>query len=91
MIQSLLRTRKKVESEKEKFAAEMALKHDEMKAAAEQAKMEMDKHLYIHRDVMDIQKREIDMKLQAIITQMTQHVDEIRKRFLELEHKLKHK
>jgi len=53
MIPSLLR-RKKVEFEREKFAIEMALRHDEMKAAAEQAKMEMDQHMQIHRDVMDI-------------------------------------
>jgi hypothetical protein len=62
-----------------------------MKAAAEQAKMEMDQHMQIHRDVMDIQKQEIDMKMQAINVQMTQHVDQMRNRFLELEHKLKHK
>ncbi len=41
----------------------MALRRDEMKVAAEQAKMEMDQHMQIHRDVMDIQKREIDMKM----------------------------
>jgi hypothetical protein len=62
-----------------------------MKAAAEQTKMEMDQHMQIHRDVMDIQKQEIDMKMQAINVQMTQHVDQMRNRFLELEHKLKHK
>jgi hypothetical protein len=55
-ILSLLRIRKKVEFEREKFAVEMALRHDEMKAATEQAKMEMDQHMQIHRDVMDIQK-----------------------------------
>jgi hypothetical protein len=33
----------------------MAFKCDEMKAAAEQAKMEMDRHMQIHRDDMDIQ------------------------------------
>jgi hypothetical protein len=69
----------------------MALKHDEMKVAADLAKMEMDQCMQIHRDVMDIQKQEIDMKMQAINAQMTQHVDQMRIRFLELEHKLKHK
>jgi hypothetical protein len=69
----------------------MALRHDEMKAAAEQAKMEMDQHMQIHRDVMDIQKREIDMKMQAINLQMSQHANKMKMRFLELEHKMKHK
>jgi hypothetical protein len=69
----------------------MALRRDEMKVAAEQAKMEMDQHMQIHRDVMDIQKREIDMKMQAINLQMSQHADEMKMRFLELEHKMKHK
>jgi hypothetical protein len=69
----------------------MAFKHDEMKAAAEQAKMEMDKHMQIHRDMMDIQKQEIEMKMQAINVQMTQHADQMRIRFLELEQKLKNK
>ncbi len=69
----------------------MAFKHGEMKAAAEQAKMEMDQHMQIHRDVMDIQKQEIGMKMQAINVQMTQHVDQMRIRFLELKHKLKNK
>ncbi len=81
MIQSLL-----IEFEKEKFASKMTLKHDEMKAAAELAKMEMDQHMQSHRDVMDIQKWEIDMKMQVINVQMTQHVDQMRIRFLELEH-----
>jgi len=41
--------------------------------------------------VMDIQKREVDMKMQAINLQMSQHADKIKIRFLELEHKMKHK
>ncbi len=61
MILSLLRMRKKVEFEKEKFSIEMALRHDEMKAAADRAKMEMDQCMQIHRDVMDIQKKDIVM------------------------------
>jgi hypothetical protein len=69
----------------------MAFKRDEMKAAAEQAKVEMEQHMQIHRDVMDIQKQEIETKMQAINVQMTQHVDQMRIRFLELEHKLKNK
>jgi hypothetical protein len=69
----------------------MAFKRDEMKAAAEQAKMEMDQHMQIHRDVMDIQKQEIETKMQAINVQMTQHAYQMRIRFLELEHKLKNK
>jgi hypothetical protein len=47
--------------------------------------------MQIHRDVMDIQKQEIEMKMQAINVQMTQHADQIRIRFLELEQKLKNK
>jgi len=69
----------------------MVLRRDEMKVAAEQAKMEMDQHMQIHRDVMDIQKREIDTKMQAINLQMSQHADEMKMRFLELEHKMKNK
>ena len=62
-----------------------------MKTAAEPAKMEMDQHMQIHIDVMDIQKREIDTKMQAINLQMSQHADKMKMRFLELEHKMKHK
>jgi hypothetical protein len=69
----------------------MALRRDEMKVAAEQAKMEMDQRMQIHRDVMDIQKQEIATKMQAINLQMSQHADEMKMRFLELEHKMKHK
>jgi hypothetical protein len=49
-----------------KFAAKIALKHDEMKAAAEQAKIEMDQCMHIQRNVMKIQKREIGTKMQSI-------------------------
>jgi hypothetical protein len=56
----------------------MALRCDEMKAAAEPAKMEMDQHMQIHRDVMDIQKQEIDTKMQAINLQMSQHADKMK-------------
>jgi len=69
----------------------MALRRDEMKVAAEQAKMEMDQHMQIHRDVMDIQKQEIATKMQAINLQMSQRANEMKMRFLELEHKMKHK
>jgi len=40
---------------------------------------------------MDIQKQEIATKMQAINLQMSQHADEMKMRFLELEHKMKHK
>jgi hypothetical protein len=49
-----------------------------MKTAAEPAKMEMDQHMQIHRDVMDIQKQEIDTKMQAINLQMSQHADKMK-------------
>jgi hypothetical protein len=46
-----------------KFAAKIVLKHDEMKTAAEQAKLEICQCMHIQRNVMKIQKREIGTKM----------------------------
>lgn len=70
---------------------EVELKRDEMKEAAERARMEMEQRMQIHRDMMTIQKQEIEAKVQSIQFQIAQHNGDMKLRFLELEQKMKKK
>ncbi len=69
----------------------MNLRRDEMQLTAEQARMQMEQHMQIHRDTMAMQKQQIDAQVQSIQLQITQHNDDMKIRFLELEQKLKNK
>jgi hypothetical protein len=60
-----------------------------MKSAAEQAKMQMDQQMQIHKDTRAIQKQQIDAQVQSIQVLITQNNDERKMRFLELDKKLK--
>jgi hypothetical protein len=81
--------KKKLELEQKRFEMEVELKRDEMKEAAERARMEMEQRMQIHRDMMTIQKQEIEAKVQSIQFQIAQHNDDMKMRFLELEQKNK--
>jgi hypothetical protein len=53
--------------------------------------MEMEQRMQIHRDMMTIQKQEIEAKVQSIQFKIAQHNDDMKMRFFELEQKMKKK
>jgi hypothetical protein len=60
----------------------------EMKEAAERARMEILQRMQIHRDMMPIQKQEIEDKVQCIQNQVAQHNSDMKLRVLQLEQKM---
>jgi hypothetical protein len=59
-----------------------------MKEAAERARMEILQRMQIHRDMMPIQKQEIEDKVQCIQNQVAQHNSDMKLRVLQLEQKM---
>jgi hypothetical protein len=53
--------------------------------------MEMEHRMQIHRDMITIQKQDIEAKVQSIQFKIAQHNDDMKMRFFELDQKMKKK
>jgi len=69
---------KKFDLESKTFNAELELKRAEQEQA-----------IVLHREAMELKKREIDVQHKSLQLPLTQHQEEMRLRFLEFEQRLK--